>query len=208
MSGLAPEELAGGTAELRLDGELERGSPQDLARALGDFRTATKREQQLKPSGDYYRAIAPVTMWPHEARALLRLGRIDEAAALIAKTPLDCYSCVRVRGLVEEARGNAPAAQRWFAEAARQAPRLAPAFADWGRLLARAGHYDTAEVKLARAAELAPNWADPLKYQGDMLVAQGRTKDALAKYDAALKLAPAWTELRNARAALLRRGEQ
>jgi tetratricopeptide (TPR) repeat protein len=107
-----------------------------------------------------------------------------------------------VRGLVEEARGNAPAAQHWYAEAARQGPRLAPAFADWGRLLANARHYEGAEVKLARAVQLAPNWADPLKTWGDMLAAQGRSKEALAKYDAALKLAPAWAELRRARAAV------
>jgi tetratricopeptide (TPR) repeat protein len=140
--------------------------------------------------------------WPKEAQALLQLGRVDEAAALIARTPLDCYTCVRVRGLVEEARGNAPAAQRWFAEAARQAPRLAPAFADWGRLLAHARHYDSAEVKLAYAARLAPNWADPLKYWGDMLAAEGKRDEALAKYEAALRLAPNWAELRRARAVL------
>ena len=107
-----------------------------------------------------------------------------------------------MRGLVEEARGNAPAAQRWFAEAARQGPRLAPAFADWGRLLANARRFDTAEVKLAYATRLASNWADPLKYWGDMLAAQGRRKEALAKYDAALKLAPTLSELRSAHAAL------
>jgi tetratricopeptide (TPR) repeat protein len=104
--------------------------------------------------------------------------------------------------LVEEARGKRAEAQRWFAEAARQAPRLAPAFADWGRLLAEARHYGGAEVKLARAVQLAPNWADPLKFWGDMLAAEGKRDEALAKYEAALKLAPNWAELRRARAAL------
>jgi tetratricopeptide (TPR) repeat protein len=201
-AGFSPEEAAASTAESRLDGELERDSFPDLAKALDAFRIATAKELQVKGSDAYYRAGAPTTEWPLEARALIQLGRLDEAAALIAQTPLDCYTCVRVRGLVEEARGNAPAAQRWYAEAARQGPRLAPAFADWGRLLANARHYEGAEVKLARAVQLAPNWADPLKIWGDMLAAEGRGKEALAKYDAALKHAPAWAELRRARASL------
>lgn len=200
--GFSPEEAAANTAESRLDGELERDSLPDLAKALDAVRSAASKELQIKGSGDFYRAAAPTTDWLLEARALIQLGRVDEAAALIAQTPLDCYTCVRVRGLVEEARDNAPAAQRWYAEAARQGPRLAPAFADWGRLLVNARHYEGAEVKLARAVQLAPNWADPLKTWGDMLAAEGRSKEALAKYDDALKLAPAWAELRRARAAL------
>lgn len=194
-----PGEAATVTAQLRLEGELERGSLPHIAAALDAFRTA-QAKLQMNASEKLYGAGAPTQSWPLETQALLKLGRTDEAAALIAKTPVDCYTCVRVRGLVEEARGNAPAAQRWYAEAARQAPRLAPAFADWGRLLANARHYGSANVKLARAAELAPNWADPLKYQGDVLAAQGNRGEAIAKYDAALKLAPNWGALRQARA--------
>lgn len=199
VSGLSPEEAAASTAEFRLMAELDRRSLPDLAKALDALRPATAKEEQLEGWQNYYRAAVVTGDWPLEAQALLKLGRIDEATALIAKTPLDCYTCVRVRGLVEEARGNAPAAQRWFAEAARQAPRLAPAFADWGRLLAEAHHYDSAKVKLARAVQLAPNWADPLEAWGDMLAAQGKQKEALAKYDAALKLAPRWADLQRAR---------
>jgi tetratricopeptide (TPR) repeat protein len=200
--GYAPEEAAALTARLRLKGQLERGSLPDIATALDAFRAAKAKQLQIKGSENFYGAVEPTADWPLEARALVRLGRIDEAAALIAKTPLDCYSCVRIRGMIEEARANAGAAQRWYAEAARQGPRLAPAFADWGRLLANVRHYESAEVKLARAAQLAPNWADPLKTWGDVLAAEGKREDARAKYDAALKLAPNWGELRRARAAL------
>ncbi len=199
---IAPEQAAAMTSGIALGAQLERGSSPDLAKALDDFRAASAAEGKSGPFAAYFQHAAPMLDWPKEAQALLQLGRVDEAAALIARTPLDCYSCVRVRGLVEEARGDAPAAQRWFAEAARQAPRLAPAFADWGRLLAHARHYDSAEVKLAYAARLAPNWADPLKYWGDMLAAEGKRHEALAKYEAALRLAPNWAELRRARAVL------
>jgi tetratricopeptide (TPR) repeat protein len=199
---IAPEQAAAMTSGIALGAQLERGSSSDLAKALTDFSAASAAEGKSGPFAAYFQHAAPMLDWPKEAQVLLQLGRVDEAAALIARTPLDCYSCVRMRGLVEEARGNAPAAQRWFAEAARQGPRLAPAFADWGGLLADAHHYDTAEVKLAYAARLAPNWADPLKYWGDMLAAEGKRDEALAKYEAALRLAPNWAELRRARAVL------
>jgi tetratricopeptide (TPR) repeat protein len=199
---LTPGEVGAITARSRLVGELERGALPDIAKALDQFRAAAALRTPAKGTEGFYQAVGPIQDWPLEARALIRLGRLDEAAALAARTPLDCYSCVRVRGLVDEARGNAPQAQRWFAEAARQGPRLAPAFADWGQLLAKARHYASAEPKLARAVQLAPNWADPLKYWGDMLADEGKPDQAIAKYDAALKLAPAWAELRRARAAL------
>jgi tetratricopeptide (TPR) repeat protein len=133
------------------------------------------------------------------------LGRTGEAAALIGKTPIDCYSCVRVRGMVAQARGDLPEAQRWFVEAVRQGPRLAPAYADWGKLLIRARRFESAEAKLARAAKLSPNWADPLKYWGDALAARGKRSEAIAKYDAALTLAPTWEELKRDRAKLIAR---
>ena len=135
-----------------------------------------------------------------EIRALLRLGRTDEAAALVNTTALDCYTCVRLRGSVAEARGNFPAAQRWFAEAVRQGPRLAQGYLDWGRLLLRAHRPDAALAKIERSAELSPNSPDPMKYWGDALAAQGKRDEALVKYDAALKIAPNWQELKQARA--------
>lgn len=183
--------------------QVERGHLPALAEALDAFRAASQR-RQTGTRGAFHRAAAPVRDWPYEALALIRLGRTEEAAALIARTPVDCYDCVRVRGLVAQARGDLPAAQRWFSEAVRQGPRLSPAYVDWGRLLIRARRYDSAESKLARAAQLSPNWADPLKYWADALAAQNRRDEALAKYDAALRLAPKWEELRRERAKLFR----
>lgn len=185
-----------------LAAEEERGASPALAAALEKYRTAMAAVNALPESQAYARATAPREDWPTQAEALVKLGRLPEAAALIARTPTDCYTCVRMRGLVAEATGNAREAQRWYAEAARQAPRLAPAFADWGRLLVEAGRFASAEVKLAEAARLAPKWADPLKYWGDALAEQGKRDEAMVKYTEALKLAPKWQELRQARARL------
>ena len=76
------------------------------------------------------------------------------------------------------------------------------AFADWGRPLAQAGRFASAEVKLKGAVRLAPNWADPLTISGDMLAAQRKRAEAMTKHDPALKLAPNWVQLREARSRL------
>ena len=192
----SPQETALNNAQARLQALTESGG-EGLAEALQTFRSA---QGVIAASSPYGRAIEATVIRPMEIRALLRLGRTDEAAALVNTTALDCYTCVRLRGSVAEARGNFPAAQRWFAEAVRQGPRLAQGYLDWGRLLLRAHRPDAALAKIERSAELSPNSPDPMKYWGDALAAQGKRDEALVKYDAALKIAPNWQELKQARA--------
>ena len=171
--------------------------PADLAASLQRHRAAQTAFLSKAPT-PYYRATLPTSDWPFEAEVLSTLGRHAEAAALIAKTPLDCYDCLRVRGVIAKNVGNRAAAQRWYLAAAQQGPRLAPAFLDWGRLLLDNRRLGSAQVKLREANRLAPTWADPLKYWGDLLAAQGKRNEAMAKYDAAARLAPKWVELRRA----------
>ncbi|MCY7271127.1 MAG: hypothetical protein LH485_03600, partial [Sphingomonas bacterium] len=197
---LTADEAAFMRITYRIDGEMARGAGPALAKALDELRAARAKRNASSLDRNYYVATSPTTVWPREARVLAMLGRTDEAAALIGRTPLDCYDCVRTRGLVDEARGDRRRAQSWYLAAAKLGPRLPAAFADWGRLLAKAGRYESAKVKLKEAVRLAPNWAEPLKSWGDMLAAQGKRAEALAKYDAALKLAPNWRDLNAARA--------
>ena len=184
----------------RLEGEMALGRSPGLAATLEQYE-GVRAKLGTDP---FYAANALTVSVPIQARALAVLGRKEEAAALIARTPLDCYDCVRTRGIVAEARGDRRAAQLHYLAAARLGPRLPAAFADWGRLLAKAGRYQSADVKLREAVRLAPNWADPLKIWGDMLAAQGKRAEARAKYDAALKLAPRWKDLRSARERVVR----
>ncbi len=195
-----PEDVvARNNARTQLSGEVIRGPSPRLTLALAEFTRIAELPASAGPLALFHRGWAPVEDWPLQARAMVLLGRNAEAAALIARTPRDCYECVRVRGLVAEAGGDAIGAQRWFAEAVRQGPRLAPAYIDWARLLARHRRFGGAEARFTKAARLSPNWADPLKYWGDSLAAQGKRAEALERYDAALKLAPKWLELRQAR---------
>jgi tetratricopeptide (TPR) repeat protein len=194
------------TALYRLRGEMLKGRSSALAEALREY-AAAAYAQQAAPGlfAGYNRATQPTLVWPLQAEAMLVLGRNAEAAALISKTPRDCYTCVRVRGMVAQANGKSVDAQRWLREAIRQGPRLAPAYVDYARLLAANRRWAGAERHFAQATELSPSWGDPLKYWADALAAQGKRTEALAKYDAALKLSPSWAALRKTRNRAARR---
>ncbi len=136
---------------------------------------------------------------PLLAYAEAMVGDTASATALISQTPTDCYLCVRTRAKVAAAAGDAATADRWFAEAVRQAPDLPMAYDEWGEALLARGDLAGAARELALAHEKGPHFADALKAWGDVLVKQGHWNDALVKYDEALKYAPNWAALKQAR---------
>jgi tetratricopeptide (TPR) repeat protein len=127
------------------------------------------------------------------------------AQALIATTPADCYLCLRARGGIAAQMRDWAAAERWFAEAIRQAPSLPLAYAERGEMRLARDDVAAAIADFTIAHRRSPHFADPLEGWGDALARQGRRRDALAKYDEALKYAPAWPELLQARDATARR---
>ncbi len=141
---------------------------------------------------------------PLLAYAEAMTGDTTSATALIAQTPTDCYLCVRTRAKVAAVAGDAATADRWFAEAIRQAPDLPMAYYEWGQALAARGDLAGAARELALAHQRGPHFADALKAWGDVLVKQGQRRAALAKYDQALKYAPQWAALKQAREAAAR----
>jgi tetratricopeptide (TPR) repeat protein len=177
--------------------------PQALrdAKALVDAETA---EKAAAPGPDWAgeRELALQTVYrPRLAYAELMNKDVASAAAVMAQSPTDCYLCVRIRALIAAASGDPAAADRWFAEAVRQAPDLPMAYWQWGQTMLVRGDLAGAIKQLALAHEKGPHFADPLKAWGDVLVKQGDPGEALAKYDEALKCAPNWTELKEAREA-------
>ena len=129
---------------------------------------------------------------PWQAYVAARLGRIEEAEALIGLTPLDCYFCLRTRGRIAAIAGQAAVADRWFAEAVRQAPSLAHADQEWAEVKLARGDRAGALTLAHQAARKAPQWADPLKLQGDVRLAAGDVEAAAQLYTNAVKLAPRW----------------
>lgn len=175
-------------AEVLMLADLERGDPASvLARrrallaSLGDWPAAAEH--------DSYR------LQPLEAEALARLGRLTEAERMAAGLPLDCEPCQRAKGQVAALRGDARAADRWFAEAVRQSPSTPFARSDWGQARLARGDVAGAIRLFQQAHEISRRWADPLKYWGDALMARGDARGAVSKYSAAAERAPRWGAL-------------
>jgi tetratricopeptide (TPR) repeat protein len=132
---------------------------------------------------------------PRYALALAMTGDRKGAWAEIAKSPLDCYVCLRMRGQIDAVQKNPNGAVYWFARAVEQAPQLPFAETDWGLMLLREGDYDAAIAKFAAANRKGPHFADPLEYWGEALIAKNRSDLALAKFAEAAQYAPNWGRL-------------
>jgi tetratricopeptide (TPR) repeat protein len=154
-------------------------------------------------AADYRDPFLPRTVTSWLAIAKARFGDPAGARALIATAPVDCYLCVRARGIIAAA-GDRGEAERWFAEAIRQGPELPQAFVDRGSARLSWGDAPGAIADARAASKLSTHYADAPKLWGDALARQGRWADALARYDAALTYAPAWSPLRRARDAAAR----
>jgi hypothetical protein len=169
--------------------------PAELGRwpeALADARAMDAALEAGKAKRPIYGLMQQVWIWPLEALALGRAGDIAGGAALIGKTPLDCYLCLRVRGLLAADQRDWPAAERWFAEATREAPSVPLAYAEWGRMRLARGDAAGAIAVLAAAQAKGPRFADPLETWGEALMARGDPGGAARKFEAAASLAPNW----------------
>jgi tetratricopeptide (TPR) repeat protein len=121
-----------------------------------------------------------------------RAGRLADAAALLSATPLDCYPCLIARGDVAALQHDWTAADRWYAEAARQGPSIPLAQTAWGQSLLDRGDVDGAIAKLEEAHRITPHFADPLELWGEALMRKGDHASAAAKFAEADKYAPRW----------------
>jgi len=140
-------------------------------------------------------AVRHTLIWPWLAYAWSKTGRLSDAEALIAKTPLDCNLCLEMRGRIDEAKGDTAGATRWFSAAVRDAPSLPFSETDWGAMLFRRHDFDGAIVKFAGANRKSPHFADPLEMWGEVLIVKDRSDLALAKFAEADKYAPNWGRL-------------
>ena len=139
-----------------------------------------------------YGLMQQVWIWPLEAQALARTGDLAAAEALIGKTPLDCYLCLRVRGAIAAQTQDWAGADRWFTEAVRLAPSSPFAEAEWAEARLARGDADGALALAKRSASKGPRFADPVEIWGEALMAKGDYAGAEKKFAEAGKLAPSW----------------
>jgi tetratricopeptide (TPR) repeat protein len=172
-------------------GRPERRAGFAQAAALDDWASMAPLIPSALRSTEPGDALLTVTS-SQAATVYAHLGRFAEAEALLAETPMDCYRCLTARGLVAALKHDWPAADRWYAEAARQGPSLPFAHTDWGQALLMKGDLDGAIAKLKEAHRRNPNFADPLELWGEALMARRDYASAIAKFAEADEDAPRW----------------
>ena len=158
--------------------------------ALAAYQELMAAEARLPDQGRGY-----VVERMAEVRALVGLGRLAEAQARVAASPLDCQPCVIQRGIVAAKSGDPRGADHWFGEAIRMAPSFPQADYEWARALLDRRDPDAALLRLAQAVRKGPRYADAIELQGEALLAQGDAKAAAAKFAEAAKLTPRWGRL-------------
>lgn len=168
---------------------VERG---DWRAALEDARAADAWLEAHKPRLPVAGLMQSVWMRPLQALAMAKVGDAAGSVALIETTPADCYLCLRVRGQIAAQAHDWPAAERWFAEATRQAPSMPFAFADWGAERLAHGDADGAIAVLKRAHENGPHFADALELMGEALMRKGDFRGAVDQFRSADEAAPRW----------------
>jgi predicted Zn-dependent protease len=171
----------------------------DIARmahafAMGDWAGVASAYNALDLSqlipGDRLSRALPAAQFAAIAEA--RLGQAAQAQALISTTPLDCYRCVDARGVIASAAGDWTDADRWFAEAIRQAPSPPFAYADQAQSRLARGDVAGAIALLQTAYAKSPHYADGLELWGEALARRGDYAGAAAKYAEADRYAPQW----------------
>src|SRR5262249_18049165 len=118
----------------------ERG---EWRRAVADLSVADR----MTSSNPGVTDIRHTFVWPWLAFALAKDGRLAEANGLVDATPLDCTTCLSMRGRIAALRGDPTRADRWFGIATANAPDWPFSFSDWGEALLRRGDYDGAITK-------------------------------------------------------------
>jgi tetratricopeptide (TPR) repeat protein len=142
---------------------------------------------------DYYTVSTWVTqVHPWRALALAKAGRLAESRTLVASTPMDCYPCLRARGLVETVAGDFAAAERWFREATKVAPSLPFAYRELAEAALAQSDIASAKETADQARRLGPNWADAALTSARVNIAAGRCDQASLDIKRAEEIAPKW----------------
>ena len=184
------------TAAERLEaGPLDTNSYQAVSArgvTLGDWAGVASRLEAGRRDpglvGDAQRTIVA----PLLAQAYAHLGRMAEAKALVADTPMDCYRCLLTRGEIATLDRDWKGADRWYAALDRQTPNRTLSPAAWAASLLARGDVDGAIAKAEEAHRRSPRFADPIELWGEAMMSKGDFRAAAAKLAEAGDAAPRW----------------
>lgn len=175
--------------------------------ALDDWPRAITLLQEILSVVDKQPEGAAVAKLERERAILPRLavilaldGRVDEARAMAAGLPDDCYDCLAAKGAVAGLAGDFSAASRLVALADGDRPTSPFPDTTLAKIFFRAGRYNDALDWAQRAAARGPRYADALKVRGDALRKLGRIEEADSFYAQAEAAAPRWGRLQIDRA--------
>jgi tetratricopeptide (TPR) repeat protein len=159
---------------------------------LGNWSEIARRLEEGRDApglvGDAQRTVVQ----PLLAQAYAHLGRLGEAKALVAATPLDCYRCLVTRAEIAAIEHDWAAADRWWAELDRQNPTRPLAQAAWAASLLARGEFDRAIAVAREGYKRSPHFADPVELWGEALLRKGDIAGAAGKFAEADANAPRW----------------
>jgi tetratricopeptide (TPR) repeat protein len=155
----------------------------------------TALEKELAPFGPLVVVFVRRGIWPPVAVGLVSTGNRARGDALIARTPLDCDVCLRLRGRIAMTEHRWDAANYWYAMVAARMPSIPFADSDWGMMLLAKGDADAAITKFTAANRKGPHYADPLEGWGEALMMKNRSDLAVNKFAQSAQYAPNWGRL-------------
>ena len=151
------------------------------------------KDVMLRPDrADFFirtRVLPPMTT------GLMRLGRFDEARALMAQMPEACDFCRQDRAALLAMTGDAAGAERAYDEMNRINPKYVFPYHWRAYYRLERGDFDGAIAATKETNKLGPHWADPLELWGEALAGKGDFAGAAAKYQEANQYAPRWGRL-------------
>jgi tetratricopeptide (TPR) repeat protein len=176
-------------------GPLDTNSYQAIATGgatLGNWSDVARRLEQGRSDPGLAGDAQMTVVQPLLAEAYAHLGRLQEAKALVASTPPDCYRCLIARAEIAGIARDWATADRWWAELGRQNPDRPPAPAGWAAALLARGDLNGAIAKAEVGHKLSPDFADPLQVWGEALLRKGDYAGAAARFAEADARAPRW----------------
>jgi len=152
-------------------------------------------ERALRERGPMVNSYLRDRLYPLKAMALAKIGRLDEARAIVAPLGVDSYWAMVARGFIAEAAGDHAGAERLFKDCIRKAPSVAWSYGYLSKARLERGDDDGAITAARAGLKPNPRFSDLYVFWGEALLHKGDARGALAQFEKAQALTPRWGRL-------------